>query len=481
MRRRVSLSVKILLLASLNVALLALVFLVFAHVEFRFQLGSFLLASTRDRIDSVSRLIALQLPDRPPSEWDQLLAQYAASYGVELYLFRADGTELAGPRITLPARMLRAVQHDAFAGLGGRHSEIRHEQPGPPPRSGMGPPLFTIAGDPPQYWVGVRIPIWGPAGTEPIHGTLIWRFSSFWTNRFIFDYRPWLAVVLAVIAVCIVCWVPLIRGLTRSITQMTGATGQIAEGHFEIELPTKRRDELGRLSESINRMAQRLSGFVHGQRRFLGDIAHELCSPLARIQVALGILEQRASAEQVEYVSDVREEAEHMAKLVHELLSFSKAQLTAGTELIPVNVAETVHQAIEREGSPDVHIETHVDKEIAVMAQPEYLLRSLCNVLRNASRYAGHAGPIVIGANNGAEQITITVTDNGPGLPEGELENVLKPFYRPEFARQRETGGTGLGLAIVKTCIEACGGTVQCRNRIPHGLEIEMRLQAARN
>jgi two-component system sensor histidine kinase CpxA len=75
--------------------------------------------------------------------------------------------------------------------------------------------------------------------------------------------------------------------------------------------------------------------------------------------------------------------------------------------------------------------------------------------------------------------ISIIVADNGPGIPEAELESVFKPFYRPELARQRETGGVGLGLAIVRTCVEACGGTVQCRNRSPKGLEVEIKLPIA--
>ena len=76
--------------------------------------------------------------------------------------------------------------------------------------------------------------------------------------------------------------------------------------------------------------------------------------------------------------------------------------------------------------------------------------------------------------------VSITVADSGPGIPAAELEEVFKPFYRPELARQRETGGVGLGLAIVKTCVEACGGSVKCRNRSPKGLEVEIRLPAAR-
>lgn len=86
----------------------------------------------------------------------------------------------------------------------------------------------------------------------------------------------------------------------------------------------QRRDELGQLGETINHMAERLEGLVTGQKRFLGDIAHELCSPLAKLRVALGIIEQRADEQQQRYVLSAAEKAEHMATLVNELLSFSR-------------------------------------------------------------------------------------------------------------------------------------------------------------
>ena len=112
------------------------------------------------------------------------------------------------------------------------------------------------------------------------------------------------------------------------------------------------------------------------------------------------------------------------------------------------------------------------------MANEGLLLRAIANVLRNAIRYAGEAGPITVSAERDGSQVAITIADRGPGLPDEELEQVFTPFYRPDTARTRETGGSGLGLAIVRTCVEACGGTVTCRNGRP-GLEVVMRLGAA--
>jgi two-component system sensor histidine kinase CpxA len=198
------------------------------------------------------------------------------------------------------------------------------------------------------------------------------------------------------------------------------------------------------------------------------------------MQAALGILEQRVEGSPHSYVVDALEELQHMSGLINELLLFSKAQIgVSSLHLEPVNVADAVRRVMEREAPPDSQIEMHVGEQIEVIANPEYLFRSLANVIRNAVRYAGTFGPITISATNGNSEVAITVADNGPGLPESELDQVFKPFYRPEFARQRETGGVGLGLAIVRNCVEACDGSVCCRNRNPRGLEVDIRLPAA--
>jgi two-component system sensor histidine kinase CpxA len=227
-------------------------------------------------------------------------------------------------------------------------------------------------------------------------------------------------------------------------------------------------------------MAGRLSGFVTGQKRFLGDIAHELSAPIARIQFALGILDQRAREDQREAVEDLREEIGHMSGLVGELLSFSKAGLAANsTALVAVDIAPIAQQAAAREGSGAAHVDVAIPAPVTAIAEPNLLLRALSNLVRNAVRYAGADGPITISARREGDSVLITVADSGPGLPPEELDRVFSPFYRLDASRNRDTGGAGLGLAIVKSCVEASGGAVQCRNREPRGLEVEIRLKAA--
>jgi two-component system sensor histidine kinase CpxA len=356
------------------------------------------------------------------------------------------------------------------------------EGPQPPGRSG-GPPAYPKFilhdGTPPVYWIGVRVPLQDDEGRRG-PGSLLIVLPALGSGGLLLDVTPWLVVGAAVLAISVLLWLPLVRGITRSIRQMTGAAAQMAQGQFGTRVDTARRDELGRLGESLNHMAGRLGEYVTGQKRFLGDIAHELCSPLARMEMALGVLEQQSGEQQQGYVNDVREEVRHMSSLVNELLSFTKAGLRSKEiELRPVALADVCARVIAREAHDRADLALNVHPGLKVLADPDLLARAIANVLRNAVRYAGNAGTIVVTATSRNGEVILSVADRGPGVPKETLHRLFDPFYRPESARTREGGGTGLGLAIVKSCVEACGGSVEVKNAEPSGLEVTMTLRRA--
>ena len=230
----------------------------------------------------------------------------------------------------------------------------------------------------------------------------------------------------------------------------------------------------------MKRWAARLAGLVHGQKRFLGDVAHELCSPIARTQMALGILEQHSDEHQLPFIADLREEVQAISNLVNELLSFSKASLgKSNIKLTSVALRPTVEKAIFQEAYSEAIIDVTVTEDLYVLADPNLLLRSIGNLVRNAIHYAGAAGPISITASRGIDKVLVVVADCGPGIPEPAQPQIFDPFYRADPSRDRETGGIGLGLAIVKTCIESCSGSVSCRNRTPQGFEVTLSLKIA--
>ena len=192
--------------------------------------------------------------------------------------------------------------------------------------------------------------------------------------------------------------------------------------------------------------------------------------------LGVGVDEQHREA-----IAEIEEEVQHMSALVNELLQFSRGGLEAlNVKLTAVNVGATLSRVLDRESADGVDIRATVDSSLNVLAEPEYLFRALSNVVRNAIRYAGSAGPITISAAREKDGILIAVTDSGPGVPEESLEQVFEPFYRLDASRSRETGGMGLGLAIVKTCVEVCGGRVSCHNAKPSGLRVEIWLEEAK-
>jgi two-component system, OmpR family, sensor histidine kinase CpxA len=485
------LSRKILLIALANLALVGLVVAGFLLSQFRFGPESLLLGPAQDRILAIGTAFSLAL-DRPDTDIDVLFASYRERYAADFFLTDPEGRTLLGPNAVVPENVLQRMHPPP---RGGRKKGPPRKGPPPPRKKGPddGPPppaadpprpppppgaepppvFFAITHDPTAYWAGARIPLNLPDKEPGRPAILLIRSNTIFNDKVFFDVRIALGLAAALIVVSMLCWLPFIRGLTRSIAEMDRATQQIAAGRFDAKVADARNDELGHLGRQINGLASRLESFVGSQKRFLGDIAHELCAPIARVQFALGILEQRAGSEQREHVAVLNEEIQEMSGLVNELLSFSKAGLNSATvPMTEIEIATAVERAAAREGAK---ISTAIPAGMVVRANELFLVRALANLLRNAVRYAGKDGPIVVTAEREADAVEIRVADSGPGLPDSELERIFTPFYRPEVSRTRETGGTGLGLAIVRTCVEACSGTVSCRNRQPHGLEVVMR------
>jgi two-component system sensor histidine kinase CpxA len=453
---------KFLAIAVLNLAVLGVLFLLFIRHQLRQEFESFLMGTAREKIIAVSHQLTLDLTTTSPEQYDALLERYSEARNVRFLLYGADGRQLAGPPTVLPAEVAERMRRYGPAVA----------RPPLPARPGP-PPFLIVAGKPERYWVGVRV-------QEPSRATLLLESSTLWSNPFFFEVTPWLEILAIALLASFLCWLPLVRGMTHAITQMMGATAAIAEGRFDVQVEAKRRDELGSLGGSVNRMAERLRSYVHGQKRFLGDAAHELRSPLGRMQVVLGILQDRVSPEDKNYLRDLQEEVEFMSELTTELLTFARAEMRPDAiELVPLNLRQVVVRAVEVEGGGSADIQIDIDPDVRVRGDEKSLFRAFSNLVRNAIRYAGGQGPITISAQRQADHVVVTVADCGPGVPESALEKIFTPFFRLESARDRKTGGTGLGLAIARSCVEACEGLVTCSNRQPHGLNVTVTLRAA--
>jgi two-component system sensor histidine kinase CpxA len=467
---RLPLPAKILSWFFLNLALLVVVFSVLFNAEFHFDLNWVFATNARERVDAMRDLLVGELDTTSPQEWDQVLERFEDAYHVHFALYDEDGNRLIGAADELPA--------DVHARLTPR--------PRPPgargPRHWVGPPIRTLLRTtyPTRYWLLIGLRLDNTQAGGIMHVNLVTEDSSVRMGGLLIDLNHWLQIGAAAVFLSVLFWWPLLRGMTRAIRQMTHATREIAEGRFDARVTTRRKDELGSLAAAINGMAARLDGLVNGQKRFLGDVAHELCAPLAKLQIALGIIEQRGDEKQRAYARTATEKAGHIAELVNQLLAFSRASFGAAAVYIaPVPLRAAAEEAVQRESVPEADIRVEVPEDLAVAADEELLVRALANLVRNALRHGAGGGPIRVRGTGNGQEVTISVTDCGPGVPAAELEKIFDPFYRVDPARARETGGIGLGLTIVKTCVGSCGGSVTAHNRVPSGLEVAIHLPRA--
>ena len=475
MKLRFSLFTRILLWFFFNLIVLVVVHFLLFNLQFRFIPFSSLIGDPGNQIEIVARQIGFEIRGLSPEARSQVFERYSGTYNVEFLLYDNTGKRLAGREISLPSAVLEKIRESDGPGPG--------RSPGHPPFEG-GPPgrrqaFMVRTTNPSRYWAGVRIPVFEPGTQFPTRSTLVASSDSITGHGLFFNPVPFLVIIGLVLSISFLLWFPFVRRITRKVKEMTLATEKIADEKFDIRVDEDRTDELGRLASAINHLAGRLAGFVSGQKRFLGDVSHELNSPLARMQVALSILEERIDPAQKSYVADAQEEVRLMTRLVGELLTYTKAGMTKSeVKLQNVNLKEVIEKASERE---DVigKVISNITEDQWVYAQPELLNRAIANVLRNAVRYAGEGEVIRIDALRVKERVIISISDNGPGVPVESLDRLFDPFYRVESDRGRSTGGTGLGLAIVKSCVEACQGTVSAKNRVPHGLEIQISLSSA--
>jgi len=332
------------------------------------------------------------------------------------------------------------------------------DAPGFGPRPGPPGPGFGDGGAPPGPGMGERP--WGP------------RFQPL---------GPWVPIAAAT-AACLLFAVLLAWYFSRPIRALRQAFDAAANGDLAPRFANdsgKGGDELSDLGRDFDRMTARLRSLIDGQTRLLHDVSHELRSPLARLQAAIGLAHQQpekwsASMERIE------RESVRMDKLVGELLTLARLEagaIKASQEEISMAdllgqiaddadyEAASQHRSVLLEGETDVR----------VIGQPDLLGRAIENVVRNAIKHSPEGGEVQLQARALPEsaQLLIRVLDRGPGVSPADLDTIFQPFFRSSNA---STEGHGLGLAIAQHVIEAHGGSIKASNRAGGGLCVEMSL-----
>lgn len=515
-----SLFTKILCWFFLNLVLVGVALGIFFTFQSQMNIYSLFGQQGTNRLRSAGMLIAYDLQKMPRAEWAAVLARHAGIHQVDFALVLEDGSRFFSADMEIPEIVITKAMDMGPEAPRHTPSPLRgapgdfHGPPKdffnaddlmPPPPVERKPPverrpfmlpnpvihpdayerkahLILRTKHPTRYWSGMRIPLAFNPFSPPVPAMLLAVSDSATGNGFFFDPLPWMSAAGTVILISVLFWVPMIRYITSPLTRMTRATEEIAKGCFDVSIQEARADEIGRLAKAINYMTSRLSAFVKGQKRFLGDVAHELGSPISRIHFGLAVLEARTRGENRKRLLDIMEDVDHMSRLVNELLAFSRAEMNAATvKLEKIKLFPVVQEAIKREVTSGAQIVVKVDREICVVASAELLTRALANLIRNAVKYAGDTGPIHVLAEKRKDEITMEVRDSGPGVSDNFLHQLFEPFFRLEPSRNRDSGGVGLGLAIVKTCIETCRGTVSARNMESGGFAVTMVLKTKKH
>lgn len=405
-----------------------------------------LLGSTRDqqlaeRLVSVKRTIAAL-----PRDDREQTAHALSTATMEIHwspLSLVNPPSVESERISLLRKRLRELVSDitddhmrlAFAdegAAGGEDSDAyRHL-------------LLASVRLPDASWVNFRLATFQTAPTE--HGIL----------------ASLSAMALGILLVSFV----LVRSVTAPLRTLASAADRIGIDLAAPEVPQTGPREIQQTAKAFNRMQARIKRLISDRTQTLAAVSHDLKTPITRLRLRAEFVKDEELRQTIE--GDLDE----MERMIDSTLAFLRGDAT-GEESKTVDIAtilETVSDQLVDTGHDVVLAGL---PHVSLRCKPLAIKRALSNLIENAVKYGRRARVAL--AERG-DEIVITIADDGPGIPEEELERVFDPFYRLEASRSRETGGTGLGLTVARTAIRAHGGDVRLHNLDPCGLCVTVTL-----
>lgn len=271
-----------------------------------------------------------------------------------------------------------------------------------------------------------------------------------------------LFVLLGLLFVAVTIGVyPVVRRLTRRLEVLERGVEQFGSGDLGHRVDETGRDEVAAVALSFNRAAQRIEDLVRSNRALLANASHELRSPLARLKMAVAMMDGASAEQRAELRREIDRDIRELDGLVEEVLLASR--LDAQVDLLGLLVEESARVGAAADGEP-----------VLVQAEERLLRRALRNLLENARRYGGEeveARVFVVGD----DQVEVQVCDRGPGVPAAYREQVFEPFFRLPGHAER-AGGVGLGLSLVRQIAQRHGGSVHCLAREGGGSCFSIRL-----
>lgn len=302
--------------------------------------------------------------------------------------------------------------------------------------------------------------------------------------RLLKSFQSTLLKISAVIALLAVFLSFLLsRVFTASISELLTAIRKVREGAYSHRAAVRGKDEIAQLAVEFNSLTDRLQTTEDARRRFVSDASHELKTPLAGIRLLTDSILQTENMDDTtarEFLGDIGEEAQRLTRITEDLLRLTRLDSGAVPQAVPVSVSQ-VAERVERmlsmvAGEKGVALTYQVDPQATVLATEDDVHQVLYNLMENGIKYTGTDGFVHMNAAAEDDWVTITVEDNGVGIPDEDIGHVFERFYRVDKARSRAVGGTGLGLSIVKDTVENRKGTIEVAHREGGGTVFTVKL-----
>ncbi len=290
------------------------------------------------------------------------------------------------------------------------------------------------------------------------------------------------AAVAALITAGVASWV-LVQQVTRPIEQLAAAADAVAVGRYDVDLPSASTTELQRLADAYTHMATRLADTDAARSRLLSDLSHELRTPLATLTAYIDGLEDGVVPPNAQSFHTMRSQVSRLHRLTIDVREAASADEDAlDLHLTKIDPAALAHAAIAAaapryaERGVALNYSGAAPPVPVVAGDPERLAQVLANLLDNALRHTPRTGHVSIAVHSRPNQVAITVTDDGTGIPADQLKAIFERFHRGDEARSdTQHSGSGLGLTIARAIIHAHRGTLTAANNT-HGATFTIRL-----
>jgi signal transduction histidine kinase len=258
-----------------------------------------------------------------------------------------------------------------------------------------------------------------------------------------------------------------VRQVTRPLSVLAGAAEELGRNIGRPPLPEQGATELVRAARALNVMQDRLRRYVRTRMQVLTAMSHDLKTPITRLRLRAEMLDDPQL--KAKFVKDF----DALQEMVSSTLDYMKGLDDGGEPPQPIDVTALISSLKEDAEEAGYVVSVRGDARSPVMGRVQALKRCLQNLLDNALAY-GHRADIAV--RDEGDAVNISISDDGPGIPENEIERVFEPYYRLEASRNRNSGGSGLGLSIARNIAQAHGGSVWLRNLASGGLEATLRL-----